>query len=134
MRSLSPWPRVVGPEMRAPLTKVPLVEPRSSAFSSVPSSESDACRREASGSSITSPALASRPITTAPDTSNSLPSFGPCTITMEMSATAATLCTGLGGSQGRSEFRVDPVHHRAQFPALALDLRVLLLLAHALEV
>src|SRR3954451_14365640 len=34
----------------------------------------------------------------------------------------------------RLELRVDPVHPRAQFPALALDLRVLLFLAHPLEV
>src|SRR4051812_20231921 len=34
----------------------------------------------------------------------------------------------------RSELRVDPVHHRPQLSPLALDLRVLLLLAHALEV
>src|SRR5918997_704278 len=32
------------------------------------------------------------------------------------------------------ELRVDPGHHRAQLPALALDLVVLALLAHALEV
>src|SRR5436309_5629074 len=34
----------------------------------------------------------------------------------------------------RSEVGLDPVHHRAQLPALALDLVVGLLLAHALEI
>src|SRR5688572_24966809 len=37
-------------------------------------------------------------------------------------------------SPSTSELRVDPVHHRAELSALALDLVVLLLLAHALEV
>src|SRR5918997_1327121 len=42
---------------------------------------------------------------------------------------------GTGGSPPpSSELRVDPVHHRAQLPALALDLVVLLLGPHALEV
>src|SRR5437899_1124057 len=36
--------------------------------------------------------------------------------------------------RSRSEVGFDPVHHRAQLPALALDLVVGLLLAHALEV
>ena len=42
-------------------------------------------------------------------------------------------CSSSTGRSG-SELLVDPGHHRAQLPALALDLVALLLLAHALEV
>src|SRR3954452_8991624 len=47
--------------------------------------------------------------------------------------------SAMGGTLARaaavgSELGLDPVHHRAQLAALALDLVVLLLLAHALEV
>src|SRR4051794_26568765 len=135
IRTLSPFASSLDAEMRAPFTKVPLVEPRSSTVTVEPSTDSDAWRREASASSITSPALWSRPTTVAPESSNSRPVFGPSTTTSCTSATSATLCTGPGGSQEESsELRVDPVHHRTQLAALLLDLRVLLLLAHSLEV
>src|SRR5436190_2815688 len=42
--------------------------------------------------------------------------------------------SGRKSRRSASELRINPVHHRAQLAALTLDLRVLLLLAHALEV
>src|SRR5437763_8646984 len=46
---------------------------------------------------------------------------------------AGTLAGPAGGRRPGSELGLDPVHHRAQLAALALDLMVLLLRAHALE-
>src|SRR5204862_3854377 len=99
---------------------------RSCTVSAVPSHDSEAWEREASLSlRATSP---SRPTVIVPARSNSLPASGPSTTAIRAPATDGTL------QDPESELGVDPVHHRAQLAALTLDLRVLLLLAHPLEV